>query len=244
MRVTRIFTSRALDDNCTVELEPEPSRHLAKALRAAVDDPLTVFDGLGGEYPARITAIGKKSVVIETGSKQAADTESPLTLHLGIGMSRGERMDWIVQKATELGITSLTPLVTARCGVRLAGERAAKKLRHWQQIAISACEQCGRNRLPDIHPPQDVNGWLADTAVERGFVLHHRAAANITGTAAPESAALLVGPEGGLSTAEITAAEDAGYLPLRLGPRVLRTETAPLAAIAILQSTWGDMKLP
>jgi 16S rRNA (uracil1498-N3)-methyltransferase len=222
-------------------LEPEPSRHLARVLRLGVGDRVTLFDGGGGEYPAEITAVDKKNVRVITGSHLHTECESPLDIHLGIAVSRGERMDWIVQKSTELGVSSLTPLSAEHTGVKLAGERADKKMRHWQQIAISACEQCGRNRPPTLHPLQALNLWLASTIAERKFVLHHRAHA-IDGTDdPPASIALLVGPEGGLSESEIEAAAQAGYTALCLGPRVLRTETAPLAAIAILQSHWGDM---
>jgi 16S rRNA (uracil1498-N3)-methyltransferase len=152
-------------------------------------------------------------------------------------------MDWVVQKATELGVSALTPLFTERTEVKLAGERAEKKLHHWRQIAISACEQCGRNRMPEISGLMDLGSWLDGTEAERKFVRHHRAVASAAGDADPASIALLVGPEGGLSQAEIETAERAGYQSLALGPRVLRTETAPLAAIAILQARWGDMGL-
>ena len=183
----------------------------------------------------------KNMYSVLTGAHLQKECESPLDIHLGIAVSRGERMDWIVQKSTELGVTSLTPLSSEHSGVKLAGDRADKKILHWQQIAISACEQCGRNRPPIIHPLQALNLWLASTVAERKFVLHHRAD-NIGTGRAPASIALLVGPEGGLSESEIAAAAQAGYAALRLGPRVLRTETAPLAAIAILQGWWGDMR--
>ena len=241
MRITRIYTAQKLLSNTLVVLEPEPSRHLARVLRLGVGDTLTLFDGSGGEYPAEITAVDKKLVQVMTGLHQQYECESPLNIHLGIAISRGERMDWVVQKATELGVTSLTPLSTEHAGVKLAGDRADRKIQHWQQIAISACEQSGRNRIPTIHPLQALAAWLATTVAEKKFVLHHRADSTETGTA-PGSIALLVGPEGGLSDSEIEAARKADYTALRLGPRVLRTETAPLAAIAILQGWWGDMR--
>ncbi len=241
MRITRIYTAQKLHSNATIVLEPEPSRHLARVLRMGVGDNLTLFDGRGGEYPAEIAALDKKSVQVVTGIQRHRECESPLDIHLGIAVSRGERMDWIMQKSTELGITALTPLLTAHSGVKLAGDRADKKILHWQQIAISACEQCGRNQLPKIYPVQTLDFWLGSTIAERKFVLHHRAENAGTGNA-PGSVALLVGPEGGLSESEIGAAAQAGYTALRLGPRVLRTETAPLAAIAILQGWWGDMR--
>ena len=241
MRTTRIHTSQALQSNTTVLLEPEPSRHLTRALRLGVGDRLVLFNGLGGEYPGEIIALDKHKVQVMTGTHSLRECESELDIHLGIALSRGERMDWIVQKATELGVNSLTPLTTEHSTIKLTTERADKKLLHWQKIATSACEQCGRNRVPSIHRPQTLPHWTGTTQAECKFVLHHRAASISTSDRPPASIALLVGPEGGLSDAEIETAEQAGYLSLRLGPRVLRTETAPLAAIAILQAQWGDM---
>ncbi len=209
MRITRIHTAQRLSSNTSVLLEPEPSRHVARVLRLGIGDSLTLFDGYGGEYPSKITAVDKRHVQVLTGAQLHSENESPLTIQLGIAISRGERMDWIAQKCTELGATELTPLLTAHTGVKLSGERAAKKIQHWQQIAISACEQCGRNRPPVVHAPQSLEHWLASTAAERKFVLHHRAESLDEGEA-PTSIALLVGPEGGLSEGEIQAAEQSG----------------------------------
>jgi 16S rRNA (uracil1498-N3)-methyltransferase len=242
MRITRIYTAQSLHGNSPIKLEPEPSHHLVRVLRLGVGDSVTLFDARGGEYPGKITAVDKRHVHVTTGPHLPAERESPLPIHLGIAVSRGERMDWIVQKSTELGVSALTPLSTEHCGVRLAGERADKKILHWRQIAISACEQCGRNRLPVIHPLQALEYWLAATAAEQRFVLHPGVEPVQAVRHPPASIALLVGPEGGLSEREVEAARQAGYTALRLGPRVLRTETAPLAAIAILQAYWGDMR--
>jgi 16S rRNA (uracil1498-N3)-methyltransferase len=241
MRIARIYTAQKLHSNTLVELAPEPSRHLARVLRLGVGDSVTLFDGSGGEYLSAIAAVGKKNTQVLTGAHQHRECESPLDIHLGVAVSRGERMDWVVQKATELGVTALSPLATEHTGVKLSGDRADKKIQHWQQIAISACEQSGRNRIPTINSPQVLDAWLATTVAERKFVLHHRANSTGIGTV-PRTIALLVGPEGGLSDNEIAAATLAGYTALRLGPRVLRTETAPLAAIAFLQGWWGDMR--
>jgi 16S rRNA (uracil1498-N3)-methyltransferase len=240
MRVPRIYTSQPLQENAAVALEPGASQHLARALRMQVGDALLLFDGRGGQYPATITAVDRKRVTVTTATHQPTEVESPLRVHLAIGMSRGDRMDWVVQKATELGISAVTPLVTERTELKLRGERAEKKRVHWQQVAISACEQCGRNHIPGIAAPASLADWLAQCDAELRLVLHHRAdPAPVAAT--PASVALLVGPEGGLSTDEIAAAEAAGFASLRLGPRVLRTETAPLAALAIIQSRCGDM---
>lgn len=242
MRKPRIYTAQPLDGQRHIELEAAPSQHLSRALRKSTGDQLVLFNGDGGEYDAIIHQVEKKSVVVELLEQRNTTVESPLQIHLGIGVSRGERMDWVVQKATELGVASLAPLLTERSEVKLGGERAAKKVRHWQHIAISACEQCGRNRVPVVQPLTDLSAWLNTVEADCKLVLHHRAQ-EIATTARPPSVALLIGPEGGLSDGEIRCAEEAGFQSLALGPRVLRTETAPLAAIAILQAHWGDMAL-
>ena len=241
MRIPRIFSAQKLQINASIALEPGPSQHLSRVLRMKPGDSIILFDGTGGQYPATISALGKKSVVAITADFDPVERESGLCLHLGIAISRGERMDWVVQKATELGVSAITPLRSERTEVRLSGARAEKKLRHWQQIATSACEQCGRNRLPNIQPTQSLAQWVSGVKADTRLVLHHRASSAQTDATSPSSIALLVGPEGGLSPDEITAAEQAQFRSLHLGPRVLRTETAPLAAIAILQARWGDM---
>lgn len=242
MRVPRIHTAHALSNAIELVLEPEASHHLTRVLRMGVGDAVTLFNGKGGEYASTIKAIARKTVTIKVGERQNNDRESPLAIHLGIAISRGERMDWIIQKATELGVSQISLLFTERVEVKLDADRAEKKLRHWQEVAINACEQCGRNRLPHLSLPQNMSGWFASTEAIRKFVLHHRASPLPDALGVPSSIALLVGPEGGLSAAEIEQAENNGYVALSLGPRVLRTETAPLAALAILQSKWGDMK--
>jgi 16S rRNA (uracil1498-N3)-methyltransferase len=244
MRIPRIYTGQQLQTNADIVLESGPSQHLSRVLRLKVGDTLVLFNGSGGQYPATITAIDRKSVVVACATLQAVECESPLHLQLGIAVSRGERMDWVVQKATELGVACIAPLVTERTEVKLGAERGEKKLRHWQQIATSACEQCGRNRLPQVLPPQPLGHWLQAVQADIRLVLHHTAGNTDPGASVPASVALLVGPEGGLGESEIHAAEQAGFLSLQLGPRVLRTETAPLAAIAILQARWGDMAGP
>jgi 16S rRNA (uracil1498-N3)-methyltransferase len=241
MRIPRIFSAQKLQINASIELEPGPSQHLSRVLRMKRGDSIILFDGTGGQYPATITALGKKSVVAITADFDPVERESGLCLHLGIAISRGERMDWVVQKATELGVSAITPLRSERTEVRLSEARAEKKLRHWQQVATSACEQCGRNRLPNIQPTQNLAQWVSGVEADTRLVLHHRASSTHADATSPSSIALLVGPEGGLSPDEITAAEQAQFSSLQLGPRVLRTETAPLAAIAILQARWGDM---
>ena len=243
MRIPRIHTSQVLQPNTAIDLEPGPSQHLSRALRMQKGNELILFDGRGGQYSASITALGKKQVTVQTGSLEQLEVESPLHIHLGIAISRGDRMDWIVQKATELGVNCITPLVSERTEVKLKGERAAKKIGHWQQIAVSACEQCGRNRVPQIAPLTSLAQWTPAVEADLKLVLHHRADSLPAESSPPPNIALLIGPEGGLSASEIDTAESAGFMSLRLGPRVLRTETAPLAAITALQMKWGDIAL-
>ena len=242
MRLPRIHTDQALQAGARVELEPGQAHYIARVLRMRAGDALILFNGAGGQYPATLEAVGKHAVVATTGKFDPAERESPLALHLGIAVSRGDRMDWVVQKATELGVHAITPLLSERTEVKLKGEREARKLRHWQQVATSACEQCGRNRLPVVHPLQPLQDWCQRVEADARLVLDPAADSSDPGAAAPASIALLVGPEGGFSAAEIAAAATAGFHSLQLGPRVLRTETAPLAAIALLQARWGDMR--
>ena len=242
MRLPRIHTDQALQAGARVELEPGQAHYIARVLRMRAGDALILFNGAGGQYPATLEAVGKHAVVVTTGEFEPVERESPLALHLGIAVSRGDRMDWVVQKATELGVHAITPLLSERTEVKLKGEREARKLRHWQQVATSACEQCGRNRLPVVHPLQALQDWCQRVEADARLVLDPAADSSDPGAAAPASIALLVGPEGGFSAAEIAAAATAGFHSLQLGPRVLRTETAPLAAIALLQARWGDMR--
>jgi 16S rRNA (uracil1498-N3)-methyltransferase len=236
----RVYTTQPLAPDLLIELDQGARQHLTRALRMSAGDALVLFNGDGLCYPAELMVVDKKSVTARVNDRVDTDVESPLAIHLGIAISRGERMDWVVQKATELGVTTISPLNSDRSGVKLPGERADRKLRHWQQIAISACEQCGRNRIPIIARPAVLSTWLATVTAELRLVLHHRAEPS-PAHPTPGSVALLVGPEGGLSPGEIAAAEQADFTALALGPRVLRTETAPLAALAILQARWGDM---
>ena len=223
----------------TVDLPEATSHYLSRVLRLAVGAQIQLFDGSGEEYLGVITAISKKVVSVELTEQVAGLPNSSLVIHLGQGLSRGERMDWAIQKATELGVTEITPLFTERCEVRLNDERAEKRLAHCRQIAISACEQCGRSRLPVIHPPKLVPEWMQALQADLKLVLHP-VAQPLTAHQPPNSLAFLIGPEGGLTEAEVAQAADAGFLPARLGPRVLRTETAPVVALSVAQQLWGD----
>ncbi|HHX36285.1 MAG TPA: 16S rRNA (uracil(1498)-N(3))-methyltransferase [Gammaproteobacteria bacterium] len=222
------------------ELPEAQAHYLSRVLRLTAGAPVQLFDGSGQEYIGELTQVGKKSVQVDLQQSVAGLAESALRIHLGQGLSRGERMDWAIQKATELGVAEITPLFTERCEVRLNQERIQKRLEHWQQVAISACEQCGRSQVPVIHPPQQLKDWQASVAADLKLVLHP-VAQPLTEHAAPSSLAFLIGPEGGLTEAEVAQAAQHGFQPVRLGPRVLRTETAPVVALSVAQQLWGDL---
>jgi 16S rRNA (uracil1498-N3)-methyltransferase len=241
MRIPRIFTPQSLTTGAAIQLEESASRHLSQVLRMQEGRPLIVFNGEGGEFSASIQQINKKNVSIVLGEFTQENRESPLQLELAIGISRGERMDWVLQKATELGVTRIIPLLTERTEVKLDQDRQEKKLQHWQQIIISACEQSQRNLLPELTRPQSITDYLNYTKSEFKFVLHHRDSKSLPTTdKTPQTVSLLIGPEGGLSETEIDLSINKGFKPLTLGPRVLRTETAPLVAMSVVQYLWGD----
>jgi 16S rRNA (uracil1498-N3)-methyltransferase len=242
MRVPRVYVADPLRVGDTLSLAEAQSHYLGKVLRMEPGRALVVFNGDGREYGASITQVSKRSVDIHILEMREAQRESPLHTHLAIGISRGERMDWVLQKATELGVSMITPLFTERTEVRLQGERLAKKMEHWRQITISACEQCQRAVLPELVDAVDLNEFLAAGPPGLKLVLHHRSDQSIKQLPVPETVTLLVGPEGGLSDQEIERAMTTfHYTPLTLGPRVLRTETAPLAALTAVQLLWGDL---
>lgn len=240
----RIFQPVPLAAGAKLQLDARASHHVAGVLRARRGDPLIVFNGQGGEYPAVITSTGHRQVEVTLGAHSPREAESPLRLHLGQGISRGEKMDFTLQKAVELGVSVVTPLITARCNVRLIKERFEKKRSHWRGIAEHACEQCGRNRIPDIREPVPVKQWLMQVTFQNAFVLDPAAQSSLRQLSSEKNvseAVLLVGPEGGLDTEELTLARERQFMSLSLGPRILRTETAGLAAITLLQGLYGDM---
>nr|WP_227494227.1 16S rRNA (uracil(1498)-N(3))-methyltransferase [Ramlibacter pallidus] len=215
-------------------LPPGAARHV-QVLRLQPGDGITLFDGRGGEYQAVVEHMGRSEVRVEVGAHRPVECEAAVAVHLAVGMPANERMDWLVEKATELGVASIQPLVTERSVLRLSGERAQKKQAHWQGVAIAACEQSGRNRVPAVHPVQAFPVWLAGSA-PAGLVLSLRDGSQPVVPAAGDRTeiTLLSGPEGGLAPPEEEAAFARGWTPVRLGPRVLRAETAPLAALAVL----------
>ncbi|MBQ0798096.1 MAG: 16S rRNA (uracil(1498)-N(3))-methyltransferase [Porticoccaceae bacterium] len=274
MRIPRIYTPEVLALDGTVALDAQSSRHLLSVLRLKPGAELILFNGFsngnGGEYrgvlldhrdlgqsvsPLAQTLnknSGKKSrstkiekvATVSIKKFIEVNRESPLSIELGIGISRGERMDWVIQKSTELGVQKIIPLFTERTEVKLDGERLDKKCAHWRQIAISACEQSGRTRLPEIAEPIALADWLPEASPR--FVLDPEAgtqlmAKDVKSEAKPTGVVLLVGPEGGLSESEVQQSVAKGFVGITLGPRILRTETAPLAAITQCQTLWGDL---
>lgn len=243
MRIPRIHHPSPLRSGDTVDLDANAANHVARVLRLAAGAPLILFDGADGEFDAVVEALDKRAVRVRLGEHRRPEREPPLELWLAQGISRGERMDYTVQKAVELGVSRIVPLFTERCGVQLAGERLDKRVQHWRAVAIGACEQCGRNRIPEIAAPRPLSDWLTDAAAAAGtrLVLDPDAAAGLGALPAPAAPlSLLIGPEGGLGERELALARQAGYIGLRLGPRILRTETAAVAALAALLARWGD----
>ena len=242
MRIPRVYSPQTMAIGDCIELEAGAARHLNSALRMNSGQLITLFNSQGGEYVAELVEAKKGKATVRITGFDQTDRESSLSIHLAIGISRGERMDWIMQKATELGVSEITPLFTERCEVKLSGDRLDKKVGHWQQVAISACEQSQRNRVPQINKPLKLDQWQTHCDSSLKLVLHHRTESRLADMPQPSGQiALLVGPEGGLSEREIEQVITQDFQALALGPRVLRTETAPLAAISILQSLWGDM---
>ncbi|MFY0663641.1 MAG: 16S rRNA (uracil(1498)-N(3))-methyltransferase [Natronospirillum sp.] len=240
MRTSRVFESQPLLVGAIVALNERNHQHLIKALRLEAGAPIILFNGDGNDYAATLTVAGKKNAEASVEACLPVANESPVNVHIGLGMSLGDRMEYAIQKATEAGVAELTPLETERSELRLKGERAEKKWQRWQQVAISAAEQCGRARVPMIHPPCALNAWLDDQNAELRLVLHHEHAQRLPAQSPVTSVCALIGPEGGLSDADITAALAQNFVPLALGPRVLRTETAPVVLLAALNTLWGD----
>ena len=241
MRIPRIYTQQALISGELIQLEETASHHLAKVLRMQAGRELILFNGTGGEFAATIHEVSKKYVSVTVAEHRPDNRESPLQLELAIGISRGERFEWVLQKATELGISKITPLITERTEVKTGSDRQEKMHDRWQHIIISACEQCQRNLLPELAAPKLFTDWLPTVNADLRFVLHHRDSKSLPSGEKPHSVSLLIGPEGGLSETEITLAQQHDFNALTLGPRVLRTETAPVAAISLVQYLWGDL---
>ena len=240
----RIFSPEKIELNSELSLDDERARYVGHTLRLKTGDRFTLFDGSGGEYRVVITRMSKGQLRVRAEQHENPTIESPLPIHLLQGVSRGDRMDTVVQKSTELGVSRLSPVLTRYSVVKFEGERAAKRSHHWRRVAQSACEQCGRNTVPEIDAPATLAEWLdsTDRLPHQKLLLHSDAAENIsTVNLQPHDMVILTGPEGGLSRDEIEQAVAAGFKAVSLGPRILRTETAAIAATAILQARFGDI---
>lgn len=241
--LSRIYVQDALAPGSVVSLPPAATHHLSRVLRAAVGDGVVVFND-GVEYTAAIIRIEKDRITVKLAAGNPVDRETPLACLLAQAVSSGERMDITLQKAVELGVKAVQPLFSERSVVRLAAERAEKRVAHWRQVMISACEQCGRNVIPELAVPLPFTDWLAKLGPagdgELRILLSPQAAIRPADLPRPAAVTLLAGPEGGFTGAETALAQRYGFVALRLGPRVLRTETAALAALAAINVLWGD----
>ena len=244
MRNPRLFTDQPLTPGNQVVLKGNVAQHLSRALRARAGDQIALFNGDGQEFAATVLTASKREASVDIGEAATPQTESPVYTTLGLCLSKGDRFDWAIQKATELGMGAVTPLYSERVDFSMPPDRIKKRVAHWRQIAISACEQCGRVRIPAVSSPQPLEQWVQSVAAEQKWVLHcdnHGATRSGASKEAPADAALLIGPEGGLTDQEVARACENSFGVLRLGPRVLRTETAPVVALSALSVCWGEM---
>jgi 16S rRNA (uracil1498-N3)-methyltransferase len=244
VRLTRVHVTENMQSGTRIAVEGTAANHITRVLRLRAGQPLTLFNGNGAEYAATILELHRDAVVVEVGQEQAMNRESPLPLTLAQGISRGGRMDWILQKATELGGSRIVPVFTERSVVRLDAKQAERKLQHWRAIAIAACEQCGRNTVPEIAPPTDVFEYLGHGVAPHTTRLLLSPTSDVSMDEVGVSTAgvtVLIGPEGGLTETEQEVALRSGFTSVRMGPRVLRTETAAIAALTILQHRFGDL---
>jgi 16S rRNA (uracil1498-N3)-methyltransferase len=243
MRLTRVYVDAPLAPHTRITLEGNAASHVTRVLRLRTGEALTLFNGQGGEHAASIDGSHGGEVTVLVGEHRPLERESPFPITLAQGVSRGQRMDLVVQKATELGVSRLVPVLTERSVVRLDAQQADRKSNHWRAIVIAACEQCGRNRLPEVALPAQLRELLREPAGDRArLLLSPDAALRIEDVARPRSGVtVLIGPESGLSEEEQGHAQEAGFTAVNLGPRVLRTETAAIAALTLLQGEFGDL---
>ncbi|MGM0480927.1 MAG: 16S rRNA (uracil(1498)-N(3))-methyltransferase [Pseudomonadota bacterium] len=245
MRIPRVFHPESLHEDMTISLPGDSVQHLIKVLRMTDDQAITLFNGDGRDYHAILTAVTKRSAAARIQSVSDNPSESPAWIHLGQVISRGDRMDFVLQKTVELGVSELTPLFSERCGVKLSGERLQKKQQQWQKIVIAACEQSGRSTVPSVNQPVQLEQFVAQPGDGLKLTLDPFAEIPLSELVSHHGDArqlrLLIGPEGGFSAAEVTLADQHNYQPMRLGPRILRTETAALTALSVLQYQLGDL---
>jgi 16S rRNA (uracil1498-N3)-methyltransferase len=243
MRISRIYTAQPLHPDQDVTLEANASRHLIQVLRLRPGAELALFNGDGYNYPARLESTAKNGALIKVLSCSEPEPEPVLDIHLCLSISKGERMDFAIQKSVEMGVTEITPIFSKHSVVNLSGERLQKRQQHWHQVMISACEQSGRCRVPVLNHAIEFAKWLETPHQGTCLVLDPEAKTGIASQELPtKGLTLLIGPEGGLSGDEISASETNGFKGICLGPRILRTETAPIAAIAAIQTLWGDYR--
>jgi 16S rRNA (uracil1498-N3)-methyltransferase len=244
MRISRFYTDQLLNSGDTIVLGGEIGHYVLRVLRLRRGDPLVLFNGDGSEYQAVVSKVDRMQAAVLIGQADKPQRESTLRVSLGQGIPRGERMDFVLQKSVELGAVSISPLWTKRCQVQLSGKRLANRLAHWQGILQSACEQSNRVVLPGLDKPTHLPEWLAAVQLQEQqhkLVLDPSATRRLRDLRPASSVSILVGPEGGLDEDEIRLSESNGFQRIRLGPRVLRTETAPLAVLAAIQALWGDL---
>ncbi|OTQ59291.1 16S rRNA (uracil(1498)-N(3))-methyltransferase [Gilliamella sp. A7] len=240
--MTRIFQPYTINQNSLITLDDNAFNHLIRVLRMKTGESITLFDGSNQITPAVIHEVNKKTVIVKTANSVLDNRESPLNIHLGQVISRGDKMEFTIQKSVELGVNTITPLLSERCGVKLDQERLEKKVQQWQKIVISACEQCGRNIIPSINPVMKLETWCANLTDSLKLNLHPKAEQGINQLPNHnKNISLLIGPEGGLSNEEISMTHQYQFTDILLGPRVLRTETAALTAITALQVRFGDL---
>jgi len=242
-RTPRLHVAQGLHPGASLDLPDQPAHHAARVLRLGAGDALTLFDGSGGEYEARVVAIARNRVTVSVGAHHARERESPLAVTLVQGLSGSDKMDFIIQKSVELGVSTIQPVLTGKSVVRLSAERSRSKVAHWRRIAIAACEQCGRNRIPEVRGPIAPRDYCAlPEAIPTRLLLSPRGEARLPdiALAAGSAVVLAAGPEAGFSPEDETLLVSAGFVPVRLGPRVLRAETAALAALAALNALRGD----
>ena len=241
MRIPRIFVDHALVVNQHYNLQDSAAHHIMHVLRMKAGQSLVLFNGQGGQFAAAINSISKRGVEIITGEHSDTDCESPLQITLVQGVSRGDRMDYTLQKAVELGVKQIVPVLCSYTNIKLDDDKKSKRLEHWRNIIINACEQSGRNRLPELSPIMNLDEWLQQDRNPLKLILHPAGAMALSEIQSPTQAiTLLAGPEGGFSDDEVTLSKHCACYPLSLGPRILRTETAALAAISACQTLWGD----
>jgi 16S rRNA (uracil1498-N3)-methyltransferase len=241
MRIPRVYLSDISPDTNEVTISGQTGTHLIKVLRVKNGHPVTLFDGRGTEYQAVITEVKRHHITLQINSFKRVSRESPLSITLVQGISRGERMDWVLQKATELGVCHIMPIYTNRSMVSLDEKRLSSRMSHWQGVITHACEQCGRNTLPELYLPTSLPGILDKLSPSHCYYLEPDCDRHLNQIGKPEKLCLIIGPEGGFDKEERVLMGQHGITPLNMGPRILRTETAAIAALAAIGALWGDL---